>query len=294
MDNTSSRPLEFLQGKGPLSQIVLAVVLAVLLYIIMVSLEAVYLSYQQVSHTQTRIDDRTLNSENNSTIYSVNPKTADGNKNYRDLRVSDNERTGIEYSYSCFLLINESTFEEGTSGMKHIFSKGNEKLFPLLSPGVFMNSNSNTLVIFQSSSDTWYNKTEVENIPIGKWFHLVVLAKNNAVEVYINGNLSSKLTMGKGVLYQNYQNLSLFSRQKTTSLNLKNASMPSIPENNIFDVRGPISGQISRFNYFSYALSYTQIRDLMNQGPNPITAQENQDKPPYFVDNWWTGTGLLM
>lgn len=296
MENTSVGTLGFLQGKGPLSQIVLAVVLSALLYIILISLEAVYISYQQVSRTKVSIDDRTLNSENNSDIYSVNPQTASANKRFRDLRVSDNERTGIEYSYSCFLLINESSFEDGTTNLKHIFSKGNERLYPLLSPGVFLLSNKNTLRIFQNSSKTWYNKVDVDNIPIGKWFHLVVLAKNNAVEVYVNGNLASKLNMMGGIIYQNYQNLSLFSRRK---VDLKNANMRSIPSTDEagyhgFKVDRSMNGLISRFNYFSYALSYTQIRDLMNEGPNPITAQENQDKPPYFIDNWWTGKDLLM
>jgi hypothetical protein len=32
----------------------------------------------------------------------------------------------------------------------------------------------------------------------------------------------------------------------------------------------------------------------MNMGPNPQMVTNNLDKPPYFIDNWWTGRNMLM
>jgi len=298
MENTPAGPVAFLKAKGPLSQIVLAVIIATILYIILLSLEIVYISYQQVANTKVDIQGEggLTVSDGNTLTYTpnINIKGKSGTKsNYRDLRYSDNEKTGVEYSYSCFLNISPKTFVDGTSTLKHIFHKGSPQYFPLLSPGVFVLSNTNTLRIFQNISTTWYNYIDVPNMPVGKWFHLVVLAKNNAVEIYINGNLAAKLSSKGGVIYQNYQNLHLFSG--TNSIALTNANMPSIPQGNPgFKVNGSITGNISQFFYFSYALSYTEIRDMMNMGPNPVFAQNNVDKPPYFLDNWWTGSQNLM
>jgi hypothetical protein len=290
MNNTQpSGFVDFIRAKGPFSQIILAVVLATLLYIILISLEIIYTSYKSVANTRVIIEDKTQDNTRLVT-YPVNPSSV-SNKDYRNLMHSDNENTGIEYSYSCFLLINEGNFTGATNQFKHIFHKGSESLFPLLSPGVFVNAGTNTLRIFQNITTTWYNYIDVENIPVSKWVHLVILVKNNATEVYVNGNLAAKLTSKTGVIYQNYQNLYLFSRH---TINLINSSTPSVPSNDPYQIIGHADVLISRLYYYTYALTYTEIQDLMNMGPNPLTVQTNQDKPPYMIDNWWTGQKNLM
>ena len=52
-----------------------------------------------------------------------------------------------------------------------------------MSPSVFVLDESNTLRVYQNSTTTWNNYVDVQNIPIDKWFHLVVLARNNGVEI---------------------------------------------------------------------------------------------------------------
>ena len=291
MDNTQpSGFVDFIRAKGPFSQIILAVVLATLLYIILISLEIIYMSYTSVANTRVIIEDRTQDNKLPVT-YTVNPKSSSV-KNYRNIMNSDNENTGIEYSYSCFLLIHQNNFKDGaTNQYKHIFHKGSLNLFPLLSPGVFVNAGTNTLRIFQNITTTWYNYVDVEDIPISKWIHLVILVKNNATEVYINGNLAAKLTSKTGVIYQNYQNLHVFSSKVIT---LSNPAVPSIPLNNPYDIQGSADAVMSRFYYYTYALTYTEIQDLMNMGPNPLTVPTSLDKPPYLIDNWWTGRNNLM
>jgi hypothetical protein len=39
----------------------------------------------------------------------------------------------------------------------------------------------------------WNNRIEVANIPMKKWFHLVVMIKGRSLDVYINGNLANRL-----------------------------------------------------------------------------------------------------
>jgi hypothetical protein len=291
MENSYTETSSFLLGKGPLSQIVIAFILSVALYIALLSLEAIYVSYKQVSRTHTEIEDKTLSSTI-PVIYSVNPKNI-GTPNYRNLVHSQNEKTGIEYSYSCFLLLNQDNFTPNNiSAYKHIFHRGYDTGFPLLGPGLFVNAGTNTLRLYQNNTLTWYNYIDINDIPITKWFHLVILAKNNATEIYVNGNLSAKLTNNNAVLYQNYQPLYLFENLTVTSKT--NANTPSIPNGETFNVIGNASGLISRFHYYSYALSFTEIQDLMNMGPNPQMVTNNLDKPPYFIDNWWTGRNMLM
>lgn len=295
MENSSNGSLGFLMAKGPLSQIVLAFVVSIILYIILISLETIYISFKQVTNTRTIIQDETMNSSKPETyVTNPMPSVSDSNKSFRKLPYSDNERTGIEYSYACFLLITEDNFTaNNTSTFKHIFHKGSTDLYPLLSPGVFVNASENSLRIYQNNTSTWYNYIDVKDIPVGKWFHFVVLVKNNATEVYVNGNISGKITNDNSVIYQNYQNLHVFSNKQTIPA-YNNGNHPSIPAGEVYMIDGKMTGSISRFYYYSYALSYTEIQDLMNMGPNPILLTTNQDKPPYFIDNWWTGKNMLM
>lgn len=295
MENSSNGSLGFLMAKGPLSQIVLAFVVSIVLYIVLISLETIYISFKQVTNTRTIIEDETTDDSKTMTyVTNPMPSVAENNRMFRKLPYSDNERTGIEYSYACFLLIKEGNFNaNNTTAFKHIFHKGSEDLYPLLSPGVFVNAGENSLRIYQNNTSTWYNYIDVNDIPVGKWFHLVVLVKNNATEVYVNGNISGKITNDNSVIYQNYQDLHLFS-DKRIDPGYSHSRYGSIPEGEIYNVIGKMSGSISRFYYYSYALSYTEIQDLINMGPNPKILTTNQDKPPYFIDNWWTGTNMLM
>jgi hypothetical protein len=52
-------------------------------------------------------------------------------------------------------------------------------------------------------------------------------------------------------------------------------------------VHGKASGYISNMFYFSYALSYSEIQNMMALGPSSQFDQQNKDKPPYLIDSWW-------
>jgi len=291
-DSVNGRgPLDFLLAKGPLSQIVLSLVVSTILYIVLLSLEAIYISYNNAINTKTVIQDLTVLSTNGVIIYNGNPIISPPPKNTIYLPLSDNEKTGAEYSYSCFVLLLSDGFNDSTSGLRHIFHKGYPSVFPLMSPGLFVHNETNTLRVYQSSTATWNNWTDVQNIPISKWFHLVILARNNSVEIYINGNVASKIKLNNAAIYQNYQPLIAFSSSKN---NCTSTNYASIPANNDFNLMGTASCQLSRHYYFNYALSYTEIQSLMNMGPNTQMVVNTTDTPPYFLDNWWSGQNMLM
>ena len=137
---------------------------------------------------------------------------------------------------------------------------------------------------FFKANDPYY--FEVDNIPIAKWVHIVVAVKNDSMEVYVNGNLSRKMSFDGYTPYQNSEDICCFSQRRIA---LKHSIVPSTDETG-FDVFGALKGQLSRLNYFSYALCYAEIQQLMNQGPSSKmdSTTINQNIPPYLDDTWWT------
>jgi hypothetical protein len=246
------------------------------------SLEIIYKSMKAVTGTRVVLLDATASAEDKQIVFEQNPKTP----NNKLIPLSDNERTGAEFSYSFYLWVNPSSFGD-YDGLKHIMHKGNPSPYPLMGPGVFLRTNTNTLRVYMNSSKTWNNYVDVENIPVKKWVHVVILGRNNTVEVYINGNIAKKLNMDGGVFYQNFGNLYLFRSDNVAAM--MNSSVPSVGSAP-FQVNGKFSGNLSNLIYYNYALSYTEIRELTNAGPSKKVVSNSMDAPPYLEDGWWVNS----
>lgn len=271
-------PISFIAGTGVVAQIVLSLTICTTLYIVLMSAEMLYKSVVQVTSTRVDIMAMTVNAQDKSYEFEQNPQVV----NSKLLPLSDNERSGAEFSYAFFLWVDPSSFKQ-EEGLLHIFHKGYPVAYPLLGPGVFMHSNTNTLRVYMNSSLTWNNYIDIENIPVKKWVHCVVMARDNCLEVYINGNLIKKLNVNSGTLYQNFGNLYLFNQR---SLVLNPVQIPSLKDERLH-IFGCYSGNLSNLFYFSYALSYTEIQALVAQGPSSKTVTNTQDTPPYLQDTWW-------
>jgi hypothetical protein len=275
----SAGPASYVLGTGIVPQILLALALATILYSILMSLELIYKSFKQVSGTRVDLMPFTVSAEDKPREFEQDPSA----RNAKLLPLSDNERSGAEFTYSFYLWINPSSFRQ-EDGLLHILHKGHPRPFPLLGPGVFLKSNTNTLRVYMNSSKTWNNFVDVENIPVKKWVHVAVVARSNAIEVYINGNLSKKLNMDGAVLYQNFGNLFVFSQRPcvlSTAIRSLNSDSP-------MQIFGTYSGNLSNLVYFSYAVSYTELQSLVTEGPSKRTESTTQDAPPYLEDAWWT------
>jgi hypothetical protein len=248
---------------------------------VLLFIEVVYKYINRLSINRKVLLPNTYNIDDKSIIIPQNPNIR-GNTH---VSPSDNERSGIEFSYTFYLNVNPSAFRQ-EYGLSHIFHKGYSSQFPLLSPGVYMRSDTNTLRVYMNSYKTWNNFIEVENIPIGKWVHIALVVSENSLEVYINGNLAKKLPFEGFAPYQNYQDIQCFSQRRIT---MRKTMIPSVDENG-FDVFGAMKGQISRLNYFSYALCYAEIQQLMNEGPSSKldSALATGNVPPYLNDTWWS------
>jgi hypothetical protein len=212
----------------------------------------------------------------------------------KTVNLSDNQRSGVEFSYAMFIYLKSECFASGEQKLLHILHKGYNKPYPLMAPGIFTWGNKNTLRIFMNSYDSWNNWSEVENIPVDKWFHLVVSCKGNTLFVYINGSLKQKVNLsGNTPPYQNYGDVYLFSPRKMAVSKSITTSLASDPEfkgmgsNSSLQFGGAASGMVSRVYYFSYALSYTEIQKLMNMGPSSVMSGPDMSMTPYLSDTWW-------
>jgi len=200
---------------------------------------------------------------------------------------SKNEPTGIECTYSMYLMVNPETFDATSSTtpmpLKHVFHRGFKNAFPVMSPGVFVQAGSNTLRIYMNTVSSWNNSVEVPNIPVGKWFHLVILLKGKYLDVYVNGNVTQRKQfpdvprLNNGNVYVMWP--TAFDATATTAAR---------DDVKAFKVTGAMNGMVSRLQYFSYALAYADIDRLMSQGPSKTIMNKSfSELPPYFHDDWW-------
>jgi hypothetical protein len=275
-------------------QIIYGLVIAATVYILYMIVEIAWRAYLGYGAAKTVVFPMTTNM---SKIFYQDPS----NPLSVYLPVSQNQLTGIEFSYSTFIYVNDSTFTNNTAPQKWstVFYKGYESgPFPLCGPAVFVSTdadNNPVLRVIMNSYNSWFNKVDVTQIPINKWFHLVlVLSSNNTLNVYINGNLANKLVLDGTIAYQNYQPLHLLPSVKTiTTSDFDNSSstanhLRGIPPGETFVISGPITGYISNVFYYSYAIGYSEIQALLHMGPSSQMDTMSMVTPPYLIDTWWT------
>ena len=281
MENIRYNQVNSGQKPGIIQQILFGLALVVALYLVLLFVEVIYRYSNRLSMNRTVLLPNTYNIEDKSINIAQNPNI----KGSKTINLSSNERSGVEFSYSFYLYVHPSAFRQEL-GLSHIFHKGYSQQFPLLAPGVYMRSDTNTLRVYMNTYKTWNNYVEVENIPVGKWVHIVVVCKELSLEVYVNGNLAKKLPFDGFAPYQNYEDVCCFSQRRIT---MKNSIVPSTDQTG-FDVFGCMKGMLSRLNYFSYALCYAEIQQLMNEGPSSKmdSSLNTSNIPPYLDDTWWS------
>ena len=268
-------------GSDPLSQVLTGVALVAAVYFTMLFAEYIYQSYLAMFRDRVEIFPNTYASGSLSHKAIQDPKSPLAKTVY----TSDNQRSGVEFSYSLFCYITSDTFSNGDDKLYHILHKGYSKSYPLMGPGLFMKGNSNTLRVYMNCYQTWNNYADIDNIPIEKWVHIVVSCKGNQLYVYINGNLKTKMALsGNTQPYQNYGDIYLFSQR---TIILSSSTTPSLKSTSLI-FNGAAKGLASRVFYFAYALTYTEIQNLINMGPSPVMEGVNMSITPYLTDQWWT------
>lgn len=286
-------------GSDPISQVATGIALVAILYLVLSSCEYFYSSYESLWQDRIELFPDTYPSGKMFTSVQ-NPLVRDVYGKKRTVtNPSNNQRSGIEFSYAMFLMINNATFSSGSASLYHILHKGYFQPYPLLGPGIFCWGNTNALRIYMNSYDTWDNYVDIDNIPIDKYFHLVVSCNGNTLYVYINGSLKVKQVLsGNTPPYQNFGDIYLFNDKKLTLNNSVTASLgASDPElqtsvsgtnsNSSLTFGGMVNGMVSRVYYFAYVLTYSEIQVLMNMGPSSTIVGADLVSGQYLADTWW-------
>lgn len=191
----------------------------------------------------------------NSFVVSQNPEDEGSVTLYR----SDNENNGIEFSYTCWFLIDGYSYKHGQ--WKHMFHKGNSSAYPNSAPGVWLHPNENVLRIYMNTFDNIYEHADIENIPIKKWVHLSIVVNQKYMDIYINGFLRKRKKM-KSLIKQNFGDVWV----------------------NMF---GGFEGYISKLRYYRYAIDFNSIDEIVREGPSSDSCTDTGENPPYLDDNWW-------
>jgi hypothetical protein len=204
----------------------------------------------------------------------------------KTIGLSMNERTGIEFAYSFYIYVQSKTFD-GHETFKHVFHKGYAFPWPLMGPGVFFKGNENTMRVIMNTYKNPYTYVDIKNMPVEKWVHVVLNCIKGGLDVFINGNLASRISFTDTLPYQNFQDIIIFSNVTTNVLG--QANMPTSLDSGMFPLAGSFNGYLSNLKYARYALSVNEIQALMNAGPAPKRAEKVMIGPPYLADDWWAG-----
>ena len=213
----------------------------------------------------------------------------DPRTNDKTIFLSENERAGLEMTYSVWLNLDGIG---NTTKLNHIFNKGSidtggdfETSSPsenpinktYNAPGLYVYRNSeggNNLRVYMDS----YIKTsgvdslkeqvkfvDIINVPIKKWVNVVIRVENRVMDVYVNGTLTKRM------------------------------DLESIPRQNFSDVyvcqNGGFAGSLSDLRYFNKSLNVFQINGIVGEGPNLKTSAESdtENKYSYYLSpNWYS------
>jgi hypothetical protein len=197
------------------------------------------------------------------------------NKSSITILRSENEKDGIEFTWSVWLYLNG--FEDSSS-YHHVFNKGNTSTSqptptgnfpgtttPNNAPGLYINPNYDGFrVIMNSFNNPYQEVIEVTDLPMAKWINIVIRVQDKNCDIYVNGRLVKRRIMTE-VVKQNYDDVHV-------SLN------------------GGFSGYLSNLTYYNRSVSVTEIQDIISVGPNlkPVSkALDLTNNAPRFLSNRW-------
>jgi hypothetical protein len=167
---------------------------------------------------------------------------------------SENEREGLEFTWSVWILVNDFSYKEHE--YKHVFHKGNDNIqangtdkginFPNNAPGLYIMPDINALKIIMNTFAEINEEIIVDNLPLHKWVNVIIrVTKQNQLDVYINGTLTKRHMLGS-IPKQNYGSIYV-------------------------SMNGGFSGNTSDLRYFNEAIGTNKIQELLTSGPGTKT-----------------------
>ena len=196
-------------------------------------------------------------------VFPQDPSNNDAVTIYRSI----NENQGIEFTWSVWIFINNLQYLEGQ--YKHIFHKGNSNLektglnFPNNAPGLYLAPNTNSLVVMMNTFNVINEEITIPDVPINKWFNVIIRCKNTTLDVYANGTIIRSINL-VGVPKQNYGDVYV-------------------------GMNGGFDGNVSNLWYYNYALGTAAIQKIVSDGPNTnmIGSTGMNDKSRNYLSLRW-------
>ena len=186
---------------------------------------------------------------------------------------STNQIFGMEFTWSIWMFIKPVQPTTTSTAPQHVFSKGAGSIKTCASPanannapGLYL-TNTNTINVLMDTVKAPACSVNpiisIDNMPINKWFHVVIRLTNDTLDVYVNGRLTQR------------------------------AVLDSVPNQNYDDVYichgSGFNGYVSDLKYFNSSIGTTQINALVSNGPNTSINSSNLKKniPPYLSIDWY-------
>lgn len=257
---------DFLNSNSIIAKVVfLLLVIIVFLFLVNLGIKMIY--YFTKTPNKTYVLNGLAPGGANITV-SQNPADPVSATVYR----SNNEKTGIEFTWSVWLNISDLKKAGGDcTKLSHIFNKGNNNFGANgvatvnNAPGLYICEETNKLRVYMDTFDSNANYLEIDNIPLKKWFHCAVRLQNKIVDVYINGVIAARKVL-TGVPKQNYDSV-------------------------IIGANGGFTGQLSNLVYYDSALSVFGINNIILGGPNMTQTGAigtNKNYYSYLSTDWYS------
>jgi len=250
----NNKGIAYLKSGSKSSYVVLGILVVLGVIILVTVCKKIYNYYQKMKRSEKWLLNGTKSGKKRKMVVQ-DPNDDESITIYR----SDNEEGGIEFSYSFWTYADDWSYKYGQ--WKHLFHKGNENSWPNRAPGVWLHPKENKMRVYMNTFNKIGEYVDIDNIPIGKWFHTIIAVKQKTLDIYINGNLKTTYNMS-GLPKQNYGNIYI---------------------NNF---RG-FSGYMSNIKYFNYYISYPVIDRILKAGPSMVPCVDTGESPPYLSANWW-------
>ena len=212
--------------------------------------------------------------------YVVIPQDPKDDKSITLLR-SNNQRDGLEFTYSVWIFIDDLTYTQALGTRGHIFHKGSQQYNdkgtaqPNNGPGLYLDKDKNALIVVMNTfpcapgtaessclgGNVMQEEVRVNDIPLNKWVNVIIRIDGMKMDVYVNGTIAVRHKF-KNVPKQNYGKV-------------------------FVNMNRGFSGLLSSLRYWNRGLSSTEIVDLVNAGPNMETDASLNIFPPYFSLRWY-------
>ena len=192
------------------------------------------------------------------------------------IKRSNDQKGGLEYTWSVWLFISDVVLADGTK-FDHIFNKGTNDFHSNTNkagsngPGMYVSFDSTSKSIGLSifvDTDT-VQEINITNVPIKKWFNVILRMQNTVADVYINGSIAGRKVFGSTPLQNNYDILIGHS--------------------------SGFRGNLSDLRYYNYALNIFDINNIILFGPNLSPSASSPDatsKNTSYISSTWYNSKL--